>query len=194
MSFVGNLLWFVFGGGVFYGLVWLLAGCLWCITIIGIPIGIACFRVASFAFLPFGKELVPAEIVGEKAVAGSGFVNVLWCIFSGFWLSVAHVLTGLGYCCTIILIPFGLAHFKIAKASFAPLGKRIVNSEMAKAAYMAAAQAKLAAATGQMYQQPGVMPQQAVAMPQQPQAVQYQQPQAVQYQQPTAMPQNNVQQ
>lgn len=150
MSFVGNLLWLVFGGGLLYGFVWLLAGCFWCCTIIGIPIGIACFRVASFAFLPFGKTLVPAEIVGEKAVVGSGLVNVLWCIFSGFWLSIAHAITGLLDCCTIIGIPFGLAHFKIAQAAFAPLGKRIVSTEMARAAYVAAAQAEVAAALGQM--------------------------------------------
>ena len=83
MSFIGNLLWFVFGGGFVLGLSWLLVGCVWCLTIVGIPIGIACFRIAGFAFLPFGKELVPAELLGEKRKYASGEEAVLseqWCL------------------------------------------------------------------------------------------------------------------
>lgn len=147
MRFVGNILWFIFGGFAL-GLIWFFGGLLWCCTIIGIPIGIACFRIASFAFFPFGKELVPAEIVGEKAGFGSGFMNVLWVIFSGLWLSLGHIFTGIGLCCTIIGIPFGLAHFKIAQAAFAPLGKRIVSTEVAQAAYAAYAQNKVAQMNG----------------------------------------------
>ena len=143
MSFVGNLLWFIFGGGCVLGLSWFFIGLLWCCTIIGIPIGICCFRIASFAFFPFGKELVPAEIVGEKALPGSGLMNVLWVCFSGLWLSIGHVCIGIFDCCTIIGIPFGLANFKIASAAFAPLGKRIVSSEVAKAARAAHAQKKV---------------------------------------------------
>ena len=146
--FLGNFLWFIFGGGFFLGLTWFFYGLLWCITIVGIPIGIACFRVASFAFFPFGKQLVPAEIVGERAFVGSGFVNVLWVIFSGFWLALGHIILGVGECCTVIGIPFGLANFKIAQASFAPLGKRIVSSDIARAAYAAHAQKVAALANG----------------------------------------------
>ena len=145
MSFIGNLLWFVFGGFLL-GTVWLLAGLIWCITIIGIPFGIACFRIASFAYFPFGKELVPAELMGEKVIYGTGIFNLLWCIFSGLWLAIAHILTGIGQCITIIGIPFGLAHFKLAQASFAPLGKRIVSTEVARAAREAHAKAVVEAA------------------------------------------------
>lgn len=148
MSFIGNLLWFIFGG-LFMGLAWVFFGLLWCMTIIGIPFGICCFRIASFAFCPFGKELVPAEIVGEKAGFGSGLLNVIWIIFSGFWLSISHIFIGICECISIIGIPFGIANFKIAKAAFAPLGKRIVSSEIAKAAYAAYAQKKVEAMTAQ---------------------------------------------
>ena len=162
MSLVGNILWFVFGGGLFLGLSWFFAGICWCLTIIGIPFGIACFRIASFAFFPFGKKLVPAEVLGEKAVFGSGCMNVIWCIFSGFWLAVGHILIGIGCCCTIIGIPFGLANFKIAQAAFAPLGKRIVPTAIADAAIAAYAQNKVAAMQNQNAPAAPAAPQQPV--------------------------------
>ena len=76
MSTIGNILWFLFGG-LIGGLAWVLAGCLWCITIIGIPVGLQCFKFASLAFFPFGKEVV---------YGGGGFsflVNLIWIIFFG---------------------------------------------------------------------------------------------------------------
>ena len=143
MRFIGNLLWFTLGGGAGLGLVWCLAGVVWCITIAGIPVGIACFRIASFSFFPFGKELVPAELVGEKAGAGSALLNFFWCILSGFWLALFHAVCGMAELVTVIGIPFGLANFKIATAAFAPLGKRIVSSEVAAAARARQAQEEL---------------------------------------------------
>ena len=55
MGCLGNLLWFVFGGAV-SGLSWILAGCLWCITIVGIPVGVQCFKFAALSFFPFGLQ------------------------------------------------------------------------------------------------------------------------------------------
>jgi len=143
MAFVGNLLWFVFGGGIIFGLAWLIIGALWCATIIGIPVGIGCFRVAGFAFFPFGKELVPAELVGEKRIMGTGLVNFLWCVLSGLWLAIGHAVLGLVQCITIIGIPFGMANFKLASVSFAPLGKRTVSKALAEEARARYAKAKL---------------------------------------------------
>lgn len=143
MAFIGNLLWFIFGGGLLLGLSWLLVGCIWCITVVGIPIGIACFRIAGFAFFPFGKELVPAEWVGEKRITGTGIMNLLWCVFSGLWLAIAHALVGIADCFTIIGIPFGIANFKIAGAAFTPLGKRAVSKALAAEARARAAKAAL---------------------------------------------------
>ncbi len=143
MAFIGNLLWFIFGGGFLLGLSWLLIGLIWCVTIVGIPVGIGCFRVAGFAFFPFGKELVPAELVGEKRIVGTGVLNFFWCLFSGLWLAIAHALLGVAQCLSIVFIPFGLANFKIAQASFAPLGKRTVSKDVAAAARMRAANAQL---------------------------------------------------
>ena len=145
MAFIGNLLWFIFGGGLLLGLSWLLVGAVWCITVVGIPIGIGCFRVAGFAFFPFGKELVSAELVGEERIAGTGIMNFLWCVLCGLWLAIGHALIGVSECLTIIGIPFGLANFKLAAASFAPLGKRTVSKDVAAAARARAAQEMLQA-------------------------------------------------
>ena len=172
MALIGNILWFVFGGGWLLGLLWLLSGCLWCITVIGIPIGVACFRISNFAFFPFGKELVPADMLGEKIIPGTTIMNILWCIISGFWLSLFNIIAGIACFTSIIGIPFGLAHFKLAIVSFAPLGQRIVSSEIAAAVKMQHAQRVVAMAQGQPYCQP------------QPQQQYYQQPQQQYYQQP----------
>lgn len=119
MSCLGNLLWFVFGGFI-SGLSWMLAGCLWCISIIGIPYGIQCFKFASVSFFPFGKEIV----YGGGAV--SFLVNVIWILISGIPLAIEHITIGCLLCVTIIGIPFGLQQFKLAKLALMPFGTSIV--------------------------------------------------------------------
>lgn len=117
---LGNLIWFLFGG-VWMGLSWILAGCLWCITIVGIPIGLQCFKFASLAFFPFGKEVV------YGGGAGSMVLNIIWIIISGIPLAIAAATAGLVFCITIIGIPFGLQCFKIAKLAFMPFGSQVVG-------------------------------------------------------------------
>ncbi|MDE6984131.1 MAG: YccF domain-containing protein [Lachnospiraceae bacterium] len=119
MSCLGNLLWFLFGGCI-SGLSWMLAGCLWCISIIGIPYGIQCFKFASVSFFPFGKEIV----YGGGAV--SFLVNVIWILISGIPLAIEHITIGCVLCVTLIGIPFGLQQFKLAKLALMPFGTRIV--------------------------------------------------------------------
>ncbi|MDE6622361.1 MAG: YccF domain-containing protein [Lachnospiraceae bacterium] len=119
MSCLGNLLWFIFGGCI-SGLSWMLAGCLWCISIIGIPYGIQCFKFASMSFFPFGKEIV----YGGGAV--SFLVNVIWILISGIPLAIEHLVFGCLLCVTIVGIPFGLQHFKLAKLALMPFGTSIV--------------------------------------------------------------------
>ncbi|MCI5919988.1 MAG: YccF domain-containing protein [Roseburia sp.] len=119
MSLVGNLLWFIFGG-FFSGLSWVMAGCLWCITIVGIPIGLQCFKFAGLAFWPFGKEI---EYGGG---AMSLVANIFWLILSGIPMAIADVVTGCLWCITIVGIPFGKQFFKLAKLSLMPFGARVV--------------------------------------------------------------------
>ena len=126
MALLGNILWFVFGGGIVAALSWLLTGLVLAITVVGIPFAVSAFRIAGFAAFPFGRELVDARAVGEERILGTGLSNLLWIVLAGIWLTIGHVFLSVGYCLTIIGIPFGLAHFKLASVSFAPLGKRVV--------------------------------------------------------------------
>lgn len=119
MKTLGNILWFVFGG-IISGLEWIFAGLLCCITIVGIPLGLQCFKFASLAFWPFGKNV---EYGGG---AGSFLANVLWFLFLGIPMALTNFFFGLLWCITIVGIPFGLQFFKIAKLSLAPFGSRVV--------------------------------------------------------------------
>lgn len=127
VALILNILWFVFGGGCVAWLLWILTGGLLFITVVGIPFGWAAFRIAGFAAFPFGKDLVDARVVGEERVAGTGLANFLWIILAGIWLAISHILAGASLCLTIIGIPFGFAHFRLAMVCFAPLGKRVVH-------------------------------------------------------------------
>lgn len=118
MSLLGNIIWFVFGGFL-SGLSWIIAGVLWCVTIVGIPVGVQCFKFAGLAFWPFGKEVV----YGGGAM--SLIVNIIWIIVCGIPMAVGNVVAGLLYCVTIIGIPFGKQFFKIAKLALMPFGAEI---------------------------------------------------------------------
>lgn len=124
MRLLLNLIWLLLSGFWMF-LAYVLAGALWCITIIGIPFGIASFRIGLYALWPFGRE------VRRRADAGvlSGIGNVLWFVFSGLWLAIGHVVTGILLCLTIIGIPLGLANFKMIPVSLLPLGREIVPSD-----------------------------------------------------------------
>ena len=124
MTLILNILWFIFGGGFFSWLLWVALGCLLFITIVGIPFAYAAFRIARFAAFPFGKELKDVRDLGEKRVAGTGLGNLLWIVLAGIWLAISHIIAGASLCLTIIGIPFGFAHFRLAGVCFAPLGKK----------------------------------------------------------------------
>ena len=121
MGSLGNVLWFVFGGAV-SGLSWCLAGCLWCITVVGIPVGMQCFKFAALSFFPFGKEIT------YGGGAGSLLLNIIWLLVSGLPLAIESALLGCLLCITIIGIPFGLQHFKIAKLALMPFGSVVHDS------------------------------------------------------------------
>ncbi len=126
MALLLNIIWFIFGGGFVAWILWVVLGGLLFLTVVGIPFGFAAFRIAGFAAFPFGKELVDSRAVGENRVAGTGLANFLWIILAGIWLAISHILAGATLCLTIIGIPFGFAHFRLAAVCFAPLGKRPV--------------------------------------------------------------------
>ena len=130
MRSLGNFLWFIFGG-FFMGLAWWFFGILAFITIIGIPWGKACFVIGQFTFLPFGREAVSRNVLNQKDDIGTGTLgfigNVIWFIFAGVWLAIGHLGSALACFITIIGIPFGIQHLKLAVISLAPIGKTIVS-------------------------------------------------------------------
>ncbi|SEB51530.1 Uncharacterized membrane protein YccF, DUF307 family [Nocardioides exalbidus] len=121
MRLLLNLIWLVLGGFWLF-LAYVLAGVLLCIPIITIPWAVASFRIAVFALWPFGRTVVAKQSAG----VGSFLGNVIWFVLAGWWLAIAHVLSGIALCITIIGIPLGLADFKLIPISLAPLGKDIV--------------------------------------------------------------------
>ena len=153
MAALGNLVWFVFCGGVLLGLGWTVLGLLLCVTIIGIPFGKACFRIASFAFFPFGKELIDERLLGESRTAGTTVANILWFLLAGVWLAISHVLAAIACIASCVLIvplllgapAWAMAHLNLAGAALAPLGKRIVSKEEAVALRQAAITRRVAA-------------------------------------------------
>ncbi|WP_019855658.1 YccF domain-containing protein [Actinopolyspora mortivallis] len=128
MRLLFNIVWLVLSG-LWMAIGYAFAGILLCVTIIGIPFGIASFRMANFALWPFGRQLVEEHDAGVFSAIG----NVLWVILAGWWLALGHILSGIALCVTIIGIPLGIASFKLVPVSLFPLGKRIVDTDDAHA-------------------------------------------------------------
>lgn len=121
MRLVLNVLWLVLSG--FWLCVgYLVAGLLMCVTIVGIPFGIAAFRIGLYALWPFGRRVVARPTAG----LGSAIGNVLWLVLAGWWLALGHVVAGVALCLTVIGIPLALANFKLVPVSLLPLGKDVV--------------------------------------------------------------------
>ncbi|WP_315080853.1 YccF domain-containing protein [uncultured Clostridium sp.] len=120
MSCLGNIIWFIFGGFV-NAVGWFLTGIFWCITIIGIPIGLQCFKMAGLQLAPFGKEVVETD-----SSSTSFLLNILWIVFGGLGLCISNLLSALLLCITIVGIPFALQSFKLARLSLMPFGKEII--------------------------------------------------------------------
>ena len=122
MKFLGNILW-VLLGGLIIALYYWIVGLLFCITIVGIPFGVQLIKIGGFALWPFGREVQPDTNDGGCL---SIIMNALWIILGGIEIALLHVSIGLIMCVTIIGIPFGLQHLKMALLALIPFGKKIV--------------------------------------------------------------------
>jgi uncharacterized membrane protein YccF (DUF307 family) len=120
MRLILNVLWFVLGGFI-SGTLWLLAGVIMAITIVGLPWTPAAFRMAGFSYWPFGRVVVERD-----RGAGSAFLNILWFVLAGWWLAIHHIILAAGLAVTIIGIPFAWQHVKLAMLSLTPVGKDVV--------------------------------------------------------------------
>lgn len=119
-----NILWLLFGG-ILTAVEYLISSLLLMITIVGIPFGMQTLKMASLALWPFGKEVRS----GSRS-DGCLYVlmNVLWILLGGIWICVSRLVFGAILCITIIGIPFGLQHFKLASVALMPFGKDIVST------------------------------------------------------------------
>lgn len=123
MRVIGNLIWLVFGGFAI-AIEYFIAGLLLMFTIIGIPFGLQLFKLGMFALWPFNQKIVD---VNEPEGCITIPMNVIWFIIGGFWVILTHALFGLLLFITIIGIPWGQQHFKMARLAFTPFGKDVVS-------------------------------------------------------------------
>lgn len=124
MGCLMNILWLLFGG-ILTAIEYLISSLLLMITIVGIPFGMQTLKMASLALWPFGREVRS----GSRS-DGCLYVlmNVLWILLGGIWICLSHLVFGAVLCITIIGIPFGLQHFKLASVALMPFGKDIVTT------------------------------------------------------------------
>ncbi|MED7951678.1 MULTISPECIES: YccF domain-containing protein [unclassified Streptomyces] len=124
IGFVLNVLWLIFCG-IWMAIGYVIAGIICCVLIITIPFGIAAFRLAGFVLWPFGRKAVERPDAGAPSFVG----NVIWLVFAGWWLALAHLITSIPLFISIIGIPFGWANLKLIPVSLMPLGREIVPSD-----------------------------------------------------------------
>jgi len=122
MGVLGNILWIFLGGGIFIFLEYIIGGVMLCITIVGIPFGLQCFKLAVLGLMPFGRE-----VNQQKSTSGclSLVMNILWILTAGLTLAVTHLFFALLCAITIIGLPFAKQHFKLTALALMPFGAEI---------------------------------------------------------------------
>jgi uncharacterized membrane protein YccF (DUF307 family) len=124
MNIIGNLIWLLFGG-LLAAIGYFVGGLVLCITIVGLPWGLQCFKLASLVLWPFGKR-----VISDSRNAGclNAICNIIWILCGGLYTAIVHIVMGLLLCITIIGIPWGRQHFKLIEISLMPFGKRIIDA------------------------------------------------------------------
>jgi uncharacterized membrane protein YccF (DUF307 family) len=122
MKTLGNIIWVVFGG-LHIALEYFVAGLILMITIIGIPFGIQSIKLGILAIWPFGREV---KWQASEPGCLSIFMNVLWFIVGGVIIFLTHLFYGVVFCITVVGIPFGMMHFRLAGLALSPFGKEVV--------------------------------------------------------------------
>ena len=118
-----NILWLIFGGWL-SGLLWLFGGAILALTVVGLPWTFAAWRIASYSFWPFGREVVWQD---AHPVAGClGVVlNIIWFVVAGWYIALTHLIIAVAEFVSIIGIPFALKDLELAKLALAPVGRTI---------------------------------------------------------------------
>jgi uncharacterized membrane protein YccF (DUF307 family) len=123
MNLLGNIIWLIFGG-LMAALGYITGGFLLCITIIGLPWGLQCFKLAFVVLWPFGKEIVPKQ--GNSGCLAL-FCNIVWLVFGGLYTAFIHLAFAALLFITIIGIPFARQHLKLMELSLLPFSRDVVG-------------------------------------------------------------------
>lgn len=118
MRLIGNILWVLFGG-LILSVLWAIIGLIWCCTLIGIPIGVQCFKCASLVLWPFGRNVIFSNSMFNF------LLNIIWIALFGWELATISCVVGMLWCITVVGIPFGTQCFKFAHLALTPFGARI---------------------------------------------------------------------
>lgn len=121
MNLPGNLIWLIFGG-FFAALGYFFSGILLCITVVGIPWGLQCFKMAGLVLWPFGKQVVSSS---NNTGCLSIIFNIIWLVSGGLYTALVHIFFGVLLSITVIGLPFARQHFKLIEISMMPFGKTI---------------------------------------------------------------------
>ena len=122
MKLLGNIIWLLFGG-INIALEYFVAGLILMLTIVGIPFGLQSFKLGILALWPFGTKV---EWMQSQPGCLSTFMNILWVFVGGIWIFLTHIFYGFILCITIIGIPFGKMHFRLAKLALSPFGRAVI--------------------------------------------------------------------
>ena len=117
LRFLANVIWFIFGG-LWLALAWAFAGLILCVTVVGIPLGLQCFKAARLCLAPFGKKV-------ELNYSKHPIANVIWAVLAGWELALLYLCAGIANCITVVGIPSGIQCFKMMKLAFFPFGAKI---------------------------------------------------------------------
>jgi uncharacterized membrane protein YccF (DUF307 family) len=123
VSVLLNIIWFVIGGFL-VTFAYIIGGVLLCITIIGIPFGIQCFKLSILGLAPFGHEIRETEPPGGCI---SVIMNIIWILFVGLELALMHLILAAFFAITIIGLPFAVQHLKLTRLAILPFGFRVVE-------------------------------------------------------------------
>jgi uncharacterized membrane protein YccF (DUF307 family) len=122
MQLVLNVVWLLIAG-IELAVAYVVAGLVMIVTIVGIPFGLQAFKLAGYSLWPFGRVVLKT---GRGSALG-GLGNVLWILLVGWWLALAHLITGIALCLTIVGIPLGIANFKLMELALLPFGHEIAD-------------------------------------------------------------------
>lgn len=125
MNLLGNILWLILGG-LISAIGYFISSIALALTIVGIPFAVQTFKIGLFTLSPFGNDVVPEKSVNQLLTI---IMNIIWILIGGLWLAIIHVAFGILLSISIVGIPFGVQHFKLAKISLVPFGKRIVKKQ-----------------------------------------------------------------